>query len=535
MNPLKFLSEVQTILERYGPIIMVHFFVIAWLVLRVLIPDILGEISSVWQESYPQVSKSLEGIGIKVAAWYVIVAALIGYLITFDWVGRLLRAAPILEIIYYTKYDRNLIKQAAMALDSPPNRHDISSKLRNFSDTQVEEYIDSKGNHPQQYYNDKRDKWSRYYAAILTTILLTIIWIWYDAPFSRSSDRVWEFLIILLIGSIVIRRYIKRLFAEGQNQTAWWALRNFARENVKQFERGSRILSHRIFSDLLDRQFDVAYHPSSLIMQLSIRLPEAMRKWVWEHTWRPETFADRTWEAMKSEHLSFSDDAYSPPASLSTKAYEKRFSALLECTGSGLTLLTHRESGTAPVASGAGSSFCFILRKHGYGPATIELSAKEDGTDWKINFRSFKKGYLVHLGKFPIERLVQEDVPNNLPMGIYDVLSGRVMPDNMGGKYRHKTHLMHEKVQLSTSMSVEFGSSYFLCSQLESGTICRVVFQCFAVEDPNKLLIAWYLKVRPPDEDINKKILPFWKLNAWKETLRMRDGTAYGQPTNTEK
>lgn len=522
MNPTKLLEEVISTLQKYAPILVIHILLFVWLIAKVIDPAALPDGITIWASVESQINFTLKAIGLKFELWYVLVALLIAYLAIFRWVRSLVSRIPILRIRYITHYEPDLLADAANVLRLKPDIWKASSSLDELVEKYNKELRETNRPHPYQWQFDKESTWVRYYNTLLVALCGMFVWAIEGGTLARSNSDVWFLIFIIGFICIVVRWNSQRVILYGQNQLGYWALREYQRQAGEDSDDPLRWERRQLLEKLMVYWADARRHPTWLIMSLLDHLPEKLaRKFRSELTKRlrmPHYYIGDDWDILASHAMKYQDEKYIPPTALRVDRFINKFSGLLECTGAGLAMLAPKELGLAPSVDEGGARYSFAERKHGGYHLAVRLSKYDSVSQYELKALSSgeRRGFLVEMGEFPIERIAQYDFPDDIRADCYAVCDEEFDVKNWpsGNEPDGK---VFGNIKLSNQLSLKPGSSYLMRSVSHRGTEAVVAFQCFQIADSEKILFAWKILNVFVQEEKPPEIHPWWQPQAWKE------------------
>jgi hypothetical protein len=498
---------------------------IVWLTVRVFNPVQLPSSDTFWDTIANRIDTSLKAVGLPLERWYVIVALVIAYLVSFQWVRSLLLAFRPFHVPYPRQLRPELLGDAARAFRIRPGElWTIERTLQDRVEELNREVRESGVPHPYQWRFNRVSTWYAYYGTVLVMLVLSLVWLIQGGTYARPDGRVWELVLLLAVASIALRWKTKREIANRETDLGYWALRQ-SEKNTKHGSEGPLEWKRRDFvAGLVRYQRAIANHPSYRLSTLAHRwLPHPLAKQLnarlrWPSRWEP----DRDWAILESAAMTQADDQHLPPKALRVDAFVGRFDALLECTGAGVFILVPQSLGLAPSVQDGGASYCLATRRHGEYRLRIRLEANDDLSFARLTVDSGPKSpaFLVEVGEYPVERLAQFDFPSSNGSNWYQ-LSQPNLDDQAWTHLGNRKPMEVGNVTLRESADLHLGSSYLFGARTELNTRVSAVFQCFRIVNTPKILIAWRILRTAADEPPIPHVPPWWKLSAWKGAFRV--------------
>jgi len=491
-----------------------------WIGVKIVDPGALPDGNTVWSELGVKINSALNTFGLSLKLWYVIVALVITYLAVFQWARAFVANLPILRLRYARKYDPNLLAHACETLQLRPEVWVVSEALYNLVEKYDNNMRESGRPHPYQWLFDREQLWNRYYGTLIVVLFAVIAWAIEGGTYSRGVGEVWWLVFLLIFIGVFVRWRTEYMYAYGQQQLAFWALREYERERGEREYDPVRGERYRTIEKEAKFNKNVERSPAYFIYSLSHRLPERVGRWVRDRVNLPYWSLAIDWDILASNGMRLVDETYVPPSALSIKEYLPQFSGLLECTGAGLCIVVPQSCGLAPSLRSGGSRYSFASRNHDGHLLAFRLYGNSDVSNYELVTSSSAeyRSMLIEVGPHPIELLAQRSFPNDKHI-ISWLLYNDIKDETWASKDKI-VKIQDEEIQLSENLPLKPGSSYLHWTKTQNGTRAIVAFQCFLIESSAKILVAWrILDVHFQHEDV-PEVPAWWQVKAWKAVVQ---------------
>ncbi|VWX50871.1 hypothetical protein [Novosphingobium sp. 9U] len=519
---MKAVDEVLAFIRRHAPALVAHLLFLVWLGFFVIDPRAVADGGASLPLLWFQIETPLQSMGLSLERWYVAAGLLVAYFTLFEWVQGVVTTVPLLRVVHGWRYPADLMAAACQTLRLPPEYWRVMEAIDSCTRRAEDRVRQSGQRHPYQWLIDRSAVLFRYYGAVLIALAGSIAWALLGATRARSPERVWLTIALLVAIAVGLRLAIRLKHAERRARIAGWALSEQRRD---QGELAHDPLSEVRLSAMLTRaaiEEAFARHPASWLMRWTQRLPDKQRRKVRDLFTMPDTsIGEQRWRLLSSQLMRHPDEVLIPPAALKVDAFTGRFAALLECTGSGLSVLVPGGLGLAPAAQEGGQTYSFARRCHGRDDVAIELSLWSGFEEpyAKPTLRALVPGgigFLVALGTRPIEQLAQHNFPDN------PILARSLARDLTAEQWtaiEKAETVFVDDVALARELPVTPGGSYLLAARTRQGADVELVFQCFRVAGTNKLLVAWRI-LEVSRQATSQTIPPWWRPAAWRGLRR---------------
>ena len=532
MNVSKILDFLADLWSKHAPTVFMH--VILFLLIRawVLDPGYVIDSEPLWVEVKSLVQNVLKELGFqKIEIGYVLAVLILIYLTVIQWLAYLVSSLRSLAIIYRDGINPDLLVHAGTLLRTEPQVYRVLDETNKITETYLRQIRDQEKPEPFDWTYKQVQTWARYYGLALIAFFAAFLWYWNDSEGAKSSGSVLQLLIVILIFAAAARYKAQRHWRNYRDNLHYAALHeHYRHQEISPEPFELRYLREDILRT--DAKFYEWYeqNPSQILRRWLARLPKRIRKPLEKYLTPPRYNEHFDWDLLRSQKLKQEAEEQQTPQALDVEQYRNRFSALLECEGSGLCLLVDPMSGLAPSVPGGGSSYSFATRSYkGQDPA-IRYFVYEDGGETVHNLRvqNFDDtwGFLVDAGDHPIELIAQEIFPNEPTEADWWQIAGRrrdKKPWN-GDMFIASGSTIHGVLAKDTQTIIP-GHSYLYRCKTFSRVEAIIAFQCFFIEGRNQLLIPWKILDVIYDKPSPTVILPWWNPRAWRHVFQWPDRT----------